>query len=60
MEMFWVVALKGFVGLVLWGTAYGIAMLVMRLIPQGRLKALLGRPLRRGIRERRWPVPPGK
>jgi hypothetical protein len=60
MEMFWVMALKGLVGLALWGAAYGIAMLVMRAIPEGRLKALLGRPLRRGIRERRWPVAPGK
>ncbi len=58
--MFWVIALKGLVGLVLWGGAYGIAMLVMRLIPEGRFKALLGRPLRRGIRERRWPVASNK
>lgn len=60
MEMFAVVALKGLVGLVLWGAAYCIAMLVMRIIPDGRLRRLLGRPLHHGVRERRWPVPPGK
>lgn len=58
MEMFWVMLIKPFVGLVLFGSAFAIAWVVMRFIPEGRFKALLGRPLRRGIRERRWPEAP--
>jgi hypothetical protein len=57
MTMFAVMVVKALVGLLFWGAAYGVAMLVMRMIPEGRAKALLGRPLRRGIRQRRWPVP---
>lgn len=57
MSMFWAMLIKSLVAFVLFGLALVIAWGVMSLIPEGRIKRLLGRPLRRGIRERKWPGP---
>ena len=45
MSMFWVMLLKPFVGLVLFSAAFVIARGLLSLIPSGRIKRLLTRPI---------------
>lgn len=58
--MFWVMVIKPFVGLVLFGLAYCIAGYIMRFVPHGWLRRLLTRQV--GCRKtyRRWRGPPRK
>lgn len=52
--MFWAMVFKPLVALVLFGLALFVARLVMRLIPEGRIKRLLTRPIGRKSAHRRW------
>lgn len=53
MEMFFVMALKGFVAVALFGVALGLSRLLLRLIPEGRVKRLLTRPIGAGAHRQR-------
>ncbi len=52
--MFWAMLIKPLLAIVLFGLALGLARLVIDLIPEGRVKRLLTRPIGRQSAERRW------
>jgi hypothetical protein len=51
--MFWVMALKGFVAVALFGIALGLSRLILAFVPEGRLRRLLTRPIGAGANRQR-------
>jgi hypothetical protein len=51
--MFWAMLIKPFLAFVLFGLALWLARLLMRWIPDGRIKRLLTRPIGKGS-PRKW------
>jgi hypothetical protein len=54
MTMFLAMLVKPLVALVFFGLALGVARLVIALIPEGRVKRLLTRPIGRQATDRGW------
>jgi hypothetical protein len=52
--MFWAMVFKPLVAFVLFGLALWLARLLIGLIPEGRIKRLLTRPIGRKTADRRW------
>jgi hypothetical protein len=54
MAMFWAMLIKPLVAVVLFGLALWLSQMVIALIPEGRIKRLLTRPIGRQATDRRW------
>jgi len=55
MTMFFAMLIKPFLALVVFGLALGVANVIMRWLPEGRIKRMLSRPIGRGpSTPRRW------
>jgi hypothetical protein len=52
--MFWAMVIKPLLAVVVFGLALWLARLVIGLIPEGRIKRLLTRPIGRKTANRRW------
>jgi hypothetical protein len=54
MTMFLAMLVKPLVALLFFGVALGVGRVVIALIPEGRVKRLLTRPIGRQAADRRW------
>jgi hypothetical protein len=54
MTMFWAMLVKPLIAVAFFGAALGVARLVIALIPEGRVKRLLTRPIGRQAADRGW------